>query len=192
MGVSAALTAVGSLIYILGPTEDLALPFRAKYTKHLILVRTHALGAALTLLLGPLQLRRLSNPKISQTGHRLLGYLYLVGLAVGSVTALPMSLMALGGPVSKVGFLLLSCLWLYTGIRVLHTAWNRDFREHELWVVRSFALAFGAVALRVYLQIAEVLGAGFYSVYPSSVWVAWIPCLLMGEVMVQRLKSPES
>jgi len=176
ISTAAFLTAFGSLIYILGPPEHFALPFRAKYLEHLTLVRLHGIGASLTLLLGPVLL----FGKWSRT-HRYLGYIYLLGLTLGAATAVPMAFMAVGTTSTKAGFLIFALMWLYCGVRALVTARSRSFDEHRMWVIRSFALAFGAVTLRLYLFCAERYGSTFYDVYPTSVWVAWIPCVIVGE-----------
>lgn len=182
--LAAFATAIGSLLYILGPPEQFSLPFRQKYMDHLVLVRSHGIGASLTLLLGPLQFSRRGGPS-----HRILGYFYLAGSLIGAVTAVPMSLMAVGGPGSKLGFLLMSLLWLVTALRAFQTARSGLFQEHRTWVIRSFSLAFGAVTLRFYLFCAEWLGGDFYSVYPTSVWISWLPCLVWGELYIHKFSS---
>ena len=183
--LAAFSTAVGSLLYILGAPEQFSLPFRQKYMDHLLLVRTHGVAASLTLLLGPLQFSRTRG-----FSHRVLGYSYLLGSLVGALTALPLSFMALGGLGSQLGFLLMSLLWIITALKALQSARARLFREHRMWVIRSFSLAFGAVVLRFYLYCAEALGGEFYSIYPTSVWISWLPCLLAGEYAIQK-NSPK-
>ena len=182
--LAAFSTALGSLLYVLGPPEKFSLPFRQKYVDHLWLVRTHGIGASLTLLLGPLQFSRRRN-----LSHRIVGYGYLAGSLIGALTALPMSLMAVGGPGSQLGFLIMSLLWIVTAVKAFQTARSKLFEQHRIWVIRSFSLAFGAVALRFYLFCAEAAGGEFYSVYPTSVWISWLPCLVAGEFTIQKISS---
>ena len=174
------MTALGSLEYILGNPKDFSYPFTDKYQQHLILVRTHGVAAALTLLLGPLGF-------IERLGyHRQRGQVYMAGVLVGTLTAIPMSLMAEGGISSKVGFLVMSLLWGYTGIEAWRSARARDFIEHRLWVFRNFALSFGAVAFRAYLYQMQSAGFAFHDIYPSAVWVCWVPVMLVAEALASR------
>jgi hypothetical protein len=168
-------TAVGSLCYILGSPNDFAYPFLPKYQAHLILVRTHGVAAALTLLLGPLGfVERMAF-------HRQRGRIYMLGVLIGAATAVPMSLMAEGGGLSRAGFLLMSLLWVYTGLQAWSSARRRDFRQHKLWVFRNFALCFGAVVFRAYLYQMQDMGYRFHEIYPSAVWVCWVPVMLIAE-----------
>ena len=175
IGLAAVITAFGSLDYVLGDPQTFSMPFRPKYQSHLELVRTHGVAAALTLILGPLQfVSRLPY-------HRQRGQLYLLAVLVGTITAVPMSAMAEGGLWSEIGFLIMSLLWGYTGLQAYLTIRQGKVAEHQVWVIRNFALSMGAVTLRAYLHFAQQWGWDFYALYPSAVWVCWIPCLLLAE-----------
>lgn len=177
---SSLATAMGSLAYILGSPEEFAYPFLDKYQRHLILVRTHGVASALTLILGPLGfLSGLSY-------HRQRGQLYMLGVAVGAFTAVPMSLMAEGGAISKAGFLLMSLLWAVTGVMAWKEARARNFAAHRVWVYRNFALSFGAVVFRGYLHEMQARGHLFHEIYPSAVWVCWIPVMIIAEWLIGR------
>jgi predicted membrane protein DUF2306 len=184
LALAAWITAIGSLAYILNDPNGFAFPFRAKYIRHLTLVRIHGVSAALTLLLGPLQW-------IWPRGktHRVRGYVYLLSVAVGGFTGLWMATLAYGGLVSKTGFATMAILWWVTGWQAFSAARRRDFLNHQIWMTRNFSLAFGAVVLRGYLGAAQLLGFDFYALYPTSVWAAWMPCLLIAEWRVALLEK---
>lgn len=184
VGLAAWVTAIGSLVYVLGDPRHFAFPFRLKYTEHLTLVRWHGVSAALTLLLGPLQWRRSRG-----TSHRVTGYIYLCSVVVGGLTGLWLALLAYGGPISKSGFTLMAILWLVTGWKAFHSARSGDFLAHQIWMTRNFALAFGAVVLRFYLEAGQRLGFDFHALYPTAVWACWIPCLALAEWRVARSLS---
>lgn len=181
--VGSLATAIGSLSYILGDPNEFALPFRPKYQQHLLLVRSHGVASALTLILGPLGF-------VQSLGyHRRRGQLYMVCVLIGAVTAVPMSLMAEGGPISQAGFLLMSLLWTITGLLAWRAARARDFASHRLWVYRNFALSFGAVAFRAYLYEMQEAGYLFHTIYPSAVWICWASVMLLGELMIGKSGS---
>ena len=170
-------TAVGSLCYVLGDPNNFSYPFLPKYQKYLILVRTHGVAAALTLILGPLNFIQ------SLPFHKQRGQMYMLAVFLGAITGVPMSLMAEGGSPSQLGFLLLSLLWAYTGFQAWRAARQRDFAEHHLWVFRNFALSFGAVAFRAYLYQMQQWDYQFHVIYPSAVWVCWVPVMILGEIL---------
>ena len=53
-------------------------------------------------------------------------------------------------------------------------------------MLRSFALIFGAVTLRIYLPISFALGFEFSSSYPVIAWVNWVPNILLIEWWIRR------
>lgn len=57
----------------------------------------------------------------------------------------------------------------------------RDYEAHRRWMLRSFALIFGAVTLRMYLPISFALGLEFESSYPVIAWVNWVPNIVLME-----------
>lgn len=177
---SSLATAIGSLAYVLGDPDQFAFPFLPKYQAYLALVRTHGVASAFTLILGPLGFIQ------SLKWHRQRGQIYMVCVLVGSVTAVPMSLMAEGGPISQAGFLLMSILWAGTGFQAWKEARRRNFAEHRVWIYRNFALSFGAVVFRAYLHEAQLHGQLFHVIYPSAVWVCWIPVMIIGEILIAR------
>ena len=186
LALSAWVTAIGSLTYVLGDPRHFAFPFRLKYTEHLTLVRWHGVSAALTLLLGPLQWRRSRG-----YAHRVTGYIYLGSVAIGGFTGFWLALLAYGGLLSKSGFALMALLWWTTGWKAFRSARSQDFLAHQIWMIRNFALAFGAVVLRFYLEVGQRLGFDFYALYPTAVWACWVPCLALAEWRVARQSKLE-
>jgi len=171
-------TSIGSVGYIMGSPEAFDYPFAEKYRQNLFLVRTHGLAAALCLLLGPLGF--VSRLPL----HRQRGRIYVLSVLIAGLTAIPLSLIAEGGLLSQTGFLLLSVLWLYSGVELWRTAVRRDFQAHRIWVVRCFALAFGAVILRVLLNSVQEFGYSFQEYYAVTVWVSWAIAMGGGEFLI--------
>ena len=173
-------TAIGSLDYIMGNPQGFAYPFAEKYAAHLALVRTHGLSAALAMILWPLGFAG------ALSYHALRGRLYVLAVLVGGVTAVPMSLMAEGGAFSRAGFLLLSFLWFYSGLILWRTAVKRDFVTHQVWVIRSSALTFGAAILRILLHGVQGFGYTFEQVYAPIVWISWALAMGAGELIIEK------
>ena len=65
-----------------------------------------------------------------------------------------------------------------------------DIESHRQWMIRSYALAFAAVTLRIYMPFMQaVLGMEFLDAYLIVAWMCWVPNLLVAELIV-RMTSP--
>jgi hypothetical protein len=48
-------------------------------------------------------------------------------------------------------------------------------------MVRSFALTFGAVTLRLYLIPSQIAGMDFVTAYQWIAWLSWVPNIAIAE-----------
>ncbi|MGL4422141.1 MAG: DUF2306 domain-containing protein, partial [Gemmataceae bacterium] len=156
------------------------------FEAHRLGIYAHVFAASAALLIGPWQFLssiRLMRPRL----HRVLGWVYLVvGVGVGGLSGLYMSVFAFGGVISKAGFGLLAVIWLYTGVRALLAARAHQFAVHRRWMVRNFGLSLSAVTLRIGLGIGFGLQLPFEVFYPCLAWLAWVPNLLIAEYLIRR------
>lgn len=51
-------------------------------------------------------------------------------------------------------------------------------------MIRSFALTFGAVTLRIYIPASQIAGIPFALAYSAISWLAWVPNLLVAELLI--------
>lgn len=160
---------------------------RAAFEANRAVVYVHVFASSIALLLGPFQFmdglraRRLNL-------HRWMGRLYLgVGVLLGGLAGLHMAFFAYGGIVSQLGFGALAVAWLYTGFRAYAAIRAKDIAAHRRWMLRNFALAFGAVTLRLWLPGSVVAGIPFDLAYPAIAWLCWVPNLVAAEWL---LKGP--
>ncbi|MBL9212421.1 MAG: DUF2306 domain-containing protein, partial [Opitutaceae bacterium] len=132
-------------------------------------------------LLGPAQFLESWRARAPRA-HRIAGYLYLgLGVGVGGVAGVLLAPHSFGGFVSHLGFGLLGCLWLFTGLMALLSAKRRRFEEHRTWMIRNFALSLAAVTLRIYLPVSAMAGIPFEQFYPAIAWFCWVPNLIVAE-----------
>ncbi|MBS2040238.1 DUF2306 domain-containing protein [bacterium] len=182
----------GSLVYVLGDPAHYDAVFRPKYTYYHTMVVTHGLTSVLALLIGPWQFLLLrpekptprsqaSSPVGRNLWHRRAGWLYFLCLILGALTGMPMALMAEGGVSARLAFLTVDVLWLVTAWLSLKTARQRKFAAHRRWMVRSYALTFGAVVLRLYLYQLQRMGYEFNAIYPFTPWLSWLTSLAVAE-----------
>ncbi|MBK8064488.1 MAG: DUF2306 domain-containing protein [Betaproteobacteria bacterium] len=159
---------------------------RATYESQRFGIYAHVFAASFALLLGPFQFSsrlRARHPD----WHRWSGRLYLgFGVLLGGLAGLYMAFHAWGGPVARLGFGGLALAWLYTGWRAYRSIRARETAAHRRWMVRNFALAFGAVTLRLWLPGSLFAGAPFEIAYPLVAWLCWVPNLVVAELVFNR------
>lgn len=121
--------------------------------------------------------------------HRVMEGIYLTGILVGGVTGLWLAFQTPGGVTSTVGFVMLSSLCLVTGTFALHAALTENFAAHRMGMMRSYALTYAAVSLRLYLGIGGAAGFTFEELYPMTACACWAGNLLFVEwVLLPRYR----
>ena len=187
-----AVAALASLVVayavayvVVGPPmypPNLAASFRARPWG----IYPHALFGALALGTGAAQL----HPGLlvrRRALHRTLGTVYVASCAVVGLAGLYMAAYAAGGAVPRAGFGLLAVLLLATTGAAYRAARRREIRAHRAWMLRSFALIFAAVTLRVELPLLIVAFRGdFTPAYQVVAWLCWVPNLAFAEWRVRR------
>jgi hypothetical protein len=57
-------------------------------------------------------------------------------------------------------------------------------------MIRSYALTFAAVTLRIWLPfLIGILGLTFIEAYKIVAWLSWIPNILVAELIISRIKK---
>ncbi|MFJ6774750.1 DUF2306 domain-containing protein [Kitasatospora sp. NPDC091257] len=151
---------------------------RATYLSHEVPLYIHIFGALAALLVGPWQFSRRLRERRPRL-HRRIGVTYLIGCLVGGAGALLMAPVAYGGAVSGTGFACLAVAWLVTGGAGLRAILDGRVVDHRRWMVRSFALTFAAVTLRLMLAVAMAAHLDFRTSYTAIAWLCWVPNLLL-------------
>ena len=145
----------------------------------------HVAGAATALLLGPLQFLSVLRARFGSL-HRWIGRTYVVSCLVGGVAGFVLALGASTGPISTIGFGSLATFWLVTTSLAWRRAMQRRFTEHRAWMMRSFALTFAAVTLRLYLPMASFFPVHFDDAYRAISFLCWMPNLVLVEFYLRR------
>jgi uncharacterized membrane protein len=117
-------------------------------------LQVHIGASAIALMLGPLQFLRTIRATAPSV-HRWIGRFYVSACFAGGLAGGAIAMYSSSGPIAGAGFLSLAVLWLlFTGL-ALTAAMQHNFQVHERWMIRSFALTFAAVTLRIYLPIGH-------------------------------------
>ena len=149
----------------------------------------HVAGAATALLVGPVQFSSRLRARFRNL-HRWIGRTYVVSCLVGGVAGFLLALGASTGPISTIGFGGLAIVWLVTTSLAWRRAMQGRFAEHRAWMIRSFALTFAAVTLRLYLPLAALLQVPFDDAYRVISFLAWVPNLLLVELYLRQRAAP--
>lgn len=150
----------------------------------------HVGGGATALLLSPWQFVggiRNRWPVI----HRYVGRLYVAAVFAGGLAGLVLALNSDAGLIAQSGFGLLAILWLTVTLAAFVQGWRRKISFHRNLMIRSAALTFAAVTLRLYLPLTFIFfepnyGIGFDITYPAIAWLCWAPNLIIAEWIVRR------
>lgn len=164
---------------------------RAVYLANLTILILHVVGSMLALIIGPFQflpgIRKGRWLKI----HRWLGRTYLLSILFGGLAGLYMAQFAYGGIISRLGFGVLACLWLYTGYRAYRHIRNKEVEAHRQWMIRNYALTFAGVMLRVWVPLTTGLGADFTTAYVIIAWACWVPNLIFAQWIISNTRSSQ-
>jgi uncharacterized membrane protein len=147
----------------------------------------HVAGAATALLVGPFQFLARLRARYRAL-HRWMGRIYVVSILVGGVAGLVLAFGASTGPVSMAGFGILAVLWIAATALAWRQAMRRDFAGHRAWMIRSFALTFAAVTLRLYLPVLALLPVSFADGYRAISFLCWVPNLVLAELYLRRAR----
>ncbi|MDL5050169.1 DUF2306 domain-containing protein [Oscillatoria amoena NRMC-F 0135] len=121
--------------------------------------------------------------------HRLLGKVYLVSVLLSGVAGLYIAFYASAGVIAATGFGFLAIGWLFTSAMAYRHIRNRNIDAHQHWMIRSYALTFAAVTLRIWLPLMDfAMGMDFFDAYRIVAWLCWVPNALIAEIIIRKVQ----
>jgi len=151
----------------------------------------HLAGSGIALAIGPFQLNTRIRNRFLHV-HRWMGRTYVICVLLGGTAALALATTAQGGLPTHVGFGLLAVLWLFATGKAYRHIRAGDQVSHRRWMIRSYALTFAAVTLRIYLPLSQIAGMSFDAAYQTIVWLCWVPNLIVAEWIILRQRTGAS
>jgi uncharacterized membrane protein len=149
----------------------------------------HVAFGGLALLLSPVQFVARLRVRVPRV-HRAVGRVTVASIAVAGAAGVVLAPHSLAGPVGTAGFGLLAVLWLVFAATAFRAIRRRDVAAHRRWMVRTFALTYAAVTLRLWLGVLIAAQAGlggvdaavaFERAYLLVPFLSWVPNLLVAE-----------
>lgn len=114
--------------------------------------------------------------------HRMLGRIYVGAVLISGLSGLYIAYFAEGGLVAKSGFAMLATAWLLSTFGAFKSIRARKISQHQKWMIRSYALTFAAVTLRIYIPLFGTLtDMPFEESYRIIAWLCWVPNLILAE-----------
>jgi uncharacterized membrane protein len=146
----------------------------------------HIFGGMLAIGLGPLQFIYSLRKRFLEL-HRVIGKLYVTSiLCIAAPTGLYMAFYANGGILATFGFILMSVLWFYTTFMGIHSIRKKQIEEHKHWMIRSYAVTFSAVTLRLWVPVLSLyLNIEHLTIVILTAWISWLINLLVAECIIK-------
>lgn len=142
----------------------------------------HIVGAPIGLIVGLPQFSRIML-QFSPRSHRITGWIYVVsvlGLAVPG--GFCMAFRPRGGLPSVLCFLIMCLLTTGFTLAAVRAARMRQFVSHRRWMTRSYLMMLSAIVLRLLDPFLRRQGIPEDYAYQFSVWMSWIPSLVIYEL----------
>ncbi len=154
-------------------------------------LRVHITASGFAMITGAFQFFKPLRQKAPAV-HRWTGRIYILACTVGGLAGGTIALSSTAGPIAGWGFLSLAVLWVPFTLLAWVSAMRKDFVAHERWMIRSFALTFAAVTLRIYLPVAIIQNHGEFPLdaYRAIAWLAWVPNLIVAELWIASKRKP--
>jgi len=149
----------------------------------LLILRVHIFFGIVAVLIGPWQFWSGLRNRFRRV-HRAIGLTYLTASILGSIGGLFLAPMTYGGITTHFGFGLLAILWGTTTIYAYTLIRKRNWRAHREWMIRSYALVFAFVMLRIWYPGIDALGGSDVEAYQTAAWMCWVPNLLIAEFYI--------
>jgi hypothetical protein len=165
-----------------------------------VLFYVHIIFAGVALILGPLHFVKWIRARHLRV-HRFISCSYIVSVLIASPMALVMSTLNSIGISGFFGFASLALLWGFTTVKAYSSIREGDVAAYQAWMIRSFALTYGAVMLRLWFPLliaAQLIFARglpdipviLANAYAPTPYLCWIPNIVLAEILIARRGLP--
>ena len=144
----------------------------------------HVFTSILALVAGFTQFNKVF---INTDTHRNVGKLYIIIiLLLAGPTGFIMGILANGGIISIVSFVLLSLLWWIYTYKAFQYIKQKKYELHSKYMFRSYALTLSAITLRFwkFIIVNYITELPPMELYQVVSWLGWIPNLIVAEILI--------
>jgi uncharacterized membrane protein len=157
-----------------------------RYSVYLPAFYIHILTGSIVLILGVFQLGKWIRVRFT-VWHRASGRIYVILILILTApSGFVMSLYANGGLTAKIGFGMLAVFWWFFTWKGFQNAKQENWDMHRKFMLRSYALTFAAVTLRLYSFFFALAGYRGEIIYIIVAWLSWVPSLIVMEIYLRE------
>ena len=180
------VTVLAAPYFWLSPASAAPPPLLEAVMQRHTLFLFHIGGGMIALVVGAWNFLERSRERFLNL-HRWLGRLYIVSVFTAGLAGFSLSFTAQGGLTARIGFAMLAFLWVATAALAYVRIRAYDIESHRRWMIRNYSLTFAAVTLRLWLPFLMIAGNDFSVVYPTVAWLAWVPNLIIAEIIANKI-----
>lgn len=180
-----------AMFVLVGPANGFLLtkPEAVCYSVYLPAFYIHIVTGSIVLILGVFQLSKKIRGRYT-AWHRAAGRVYIfVILFLTAPSGFVMALYANGGLAAGIAFALLAVLWWFFSWKGFQSARQKRWVAHRAFMMRSYALTFAAVTLRLYSFFFALAGYRGEFIYILVAWLSWVPSLIVMEIYLRQKTS---
>jgi uncharacterized membrane protein len=145
----------------------------------------HIVFGPLALIVAPFQFWTWLRSR-HRTIHRTIGYLYASSIAIAGTSSLFLLPRFEGSMWAATGFAVLASLWIFSTTYAVFLARSGQTEAHRTWMMRSAALTFAAVVLRLMTLPLMWTGMTLTQSYDVTAWASWLLPLVVVELSTRR------
>lgn len=147
----------------------------------------HISFGGLALLVGWLQFNKRLREQYRAV-HRTIGKIYVLSVWLSALGVGYIGFFAEGGIIAFLGFMIGGLIWSYTTTQGYLTIRNGKVKEHQKFMIYSYAACVGAVTLRIWLPLLISTTNNFILSYQIVSWMAWAPNLVVAHFIIKNKK----
>jgi uncharacterized membrane protein len=152
----------------------------------------HLLGGGVALILGPFQFSTTFRNRYVAL-HRNLGKAFIIGILIGSLSAIYMSFyVAPQVNISwSISLFVLALVWLVSVFMAYRMIRLRRVPQHKEWMIRAYIITVAFVLFRFLNETSFIreLMPTFEERGPACIWMSWVIPLFFAEVILQWKKK---
>lgn len=146
----------------------------------------HVYSSILVLLAGFLAIIRVDFNKIKLHQYAGKAYVFVI-VFLAAPTGIYMGFFANGGFLSKISFVILGALWWFSTFKAYQMIRQKNYKSHQHWMWRSYALTISAITLRLWKWvIVYFFHPSPMDVYQIVAWLGWIPNIILIELLIRK------
>ncbi|WP_010182832.1 DUF2306 domain-containing protein [Aquimarina agarilytica] len=151
---------------------------------------SHVYTSIFVLILGITQFSNTIRSTFSSI-HKIFGKLYVfLILLIAAPSGLIMALHANGGVFSKISFSIQALLWFWFTYKAFRYAKNKQWDNHQKFMLRGFALTLSAISLRLFKWIiVSTIELPPMDTYKIVSWLGWVFNLTLVEIYLMNKKN---